>query len=61
MYKLYNCLLDVELRLKAHYKKIFLMEKGGRTYNKEFITCKYFVAVDFEATCIEENGHVNHF
>ena len=32
------------------------MDKGGRTYNKEFITCKYFVAVDFEATCIEENG-----
>ena len=43
-------------RLKTHYKKIFLSEKNGRPYEQRHVNCKYFVAVDFEATCMEENG-----
>jgi len=46
----------VTARLKSHYKRIFLIEKGGKPHAREFVTCRYFVAVDFEATCIEENG-----
>ena len=28
----------------------------GPEYEKKWISCKYFVSIDFEATCVEENG-----
>ena len=43
-------------RLKNHYKKLFLAERAGPNYQEKFISVEYFVALDFEATCIEENG-----
>lgn len=43
-------------RLQNHYKKIFVREQMGPEYCEKWISCKYFVSIDFEATCVEENG-----
>ena len=46
----------LQKRLKNHYKKIFLAQRCPKRYNQEHVSCEYFVVLDFEATCQEENG-----
>ena len=46
----------LQKRLKNHYKKIFLAQRCPKRYNQEHVACEYFVVLDFEATCQEENG-----
>ena len=57
--KLYSIGLDqrgdkpkLAKRLKTHYKKIFCDEKATEDVH---VACKYFVCIDFEATCEKKN------
>jgi len=43
-------------RLKNHYKKIFLNQRCPKRQKREHLSCDYFISVDFEATCQEDNG-----
>ncbi|CBY09418.1 unnamed protein product [Oikopleura dioica] len=61
--KLYSIGLDqrgdkpkLAKRLKMHYKKIFCDEKSTEDVH---VACKYFVCIDFEATC-ERNNTFNY-
>jgi hypothetical protein len=43
-------------RLQNYYKKIFLNQRCPKRQLRAHISCDYFVGIDFEATCKENNG-----